>query len=167
MAGSVNKCILIGNVTKDPDIRRTQSGQPIANFSLATNETWRDKRSGERKEKAEFHRIVVFSEGLAKVVESYVKKGTRLYVEGQLQTRRWQDQQGQDRYSTEIVLQGYNATLTILDGGKSKDDQSGYGQSGGYGGDESDGYGATPKNAYAEARGGKPFDKKIDEEIPF
>ena len=116
MAGSVNKVILIGNVGADPEIKRTQDGRPIANIRLATSESWRDKNSGERKEKTEWHRVVVFSEGLCKVVESYVKKGSKLYIEGQLQTRKWQDQSGADRYSTEVVLQGFNSVLTMLDG---------------------------------------------------
>ena len=116
MAGSVNKVILVGNVGADPEIRRTQTGTPIANLRLATSESWRDRNSGERKEKTEWHSVVVFSEGLCKVVEAYVKKGSKVYVEGQLQTRKWQDQSGNDRYSTEVVLQGFNAVLTMLDG---------------------------------------------------
>lgn len=116
MSGSVNKVILIGNVGADPEIRRTQAGAPIANLRIATSETWRDRNSGDRKEKTEWHTVVVFSEGLCKVVEQYVKKGAKVYIEGQLQTRKWQDQKGADRYSTEVVLQGFNATLTMLDG---------------------------------------------------
>lgn len=123
MAGSVNKCILIGNVGKDPEIRRTQDGRAICNLSLATSETWRDKSTGERREKTEWHRIVIFNENLSKIAEQYVKKGTKLYIEGQLQTRKWTDQQGADRYSTEVVLQGFNATLTLLDNRQSDDDQ--------------------------------------------
>src|SRR3979490_2610039 len=115
MAGSVNKVILVGNLGKDPEIRRTQDGRPIANLSVATSESWRDKATGERKEKTEWHRVVIFSEGLAKVAEQYLKKGAKVYLEGQLQTRKWQDQQGQDRYSTEVVLQGFNSALTMLD----------------------------------------------------
>jgi single-strand DNA-binding protein len=115
MVGSVNKVILIGNVGKDPEIRRTQDGKPIANLSIATSESWRDKATGERKEKTEWHRVVVFSEPLCKVVEQYVKKGSKLYVEGSLQTRKWQ-KDGVDRYSTEVVLQGFNSVLTMLDG---------------------------------------------------
>ncbi|MDX1222738.1 single-stranded DNA-binding protein [Sinorhizobium medicae] len=115
MAGSVNKVILIGNVGADPEIRRTQSGTPIASLRIATSETWRDKNSGERKEKTEWHTVVVFNEGLCKVVEQYVKKGSKVYIEGSLQTRKWQDQSGNDRYSTEVVLQGFGATLTMLD----------------------------------------------------
>lgn len=115
MAGSVNKVILIGNVGADPEIRRTQDGKQIANIRLATSESWRDKNSGDRREKTEWHTVVVFTEGLCKVVEQYVKKGSKLYVEGALQTRKWQDQSGNDRYSTEVVLNGFNATLTLLD----------------------------------------------------
>jgi single-strand DNA-binding protein len=116
MAGSVNKVILIGNLGADPEVRRTQDGRPIVNLRLATTESWRDKNSGDRKSKTEWHNVVIFNEGLCKVVEQYVKKGTTVYVEGALQTRKWTDQQGQDRYSTEIVLQGFNSTLTILSG---------------------------------------------------
>src|SRR5690242_21592118 len=116
MAGSVNKVILVGNLGKDPEIRRTQDGRPIANLSVATSETWRDKATGERKEKTEWHRVVIFSEGLAKVAEQYLKKGAKVYIAGALQTRKWQDKDGQDRYSTEVVLQGFNYNLTMLDG---------------------------------------------------
>jgi len=118
MAGSVNKVILIGNVGNDPEIKRTQDGRPIANLSIATSESWRDKNTGNRKEKTEWHRVVVFSEPLCKLIEQYVKKGSKLYVEGQLQTRKWQDQSGQDKYSTEVVLQGFNSSMTMLDGRK-------------------------------------------------
>ena len=114
--GSVNKVILVGNLGRDPEIRSMPNGDRIANLSIATSETWRDKSTGERKEKTEWHRVVIFNEGLCKVVEQYVKKGSKLYIEGSLQTRKWQDQQGQDRYSTEVVLQGFNSVLTMLDG---------------------------------------------------
>ena len=142
MAGSVNKVILIGNVGADPEIRRTQDGRPIANLRIATSESWRDRNSGERREKTEWHSVVVFNEGLCKVVEQYVKKGAKLYIEGALQTRKWQDQNGNDRYSTEVVLQGFNSTLTMLDGrggdGGSRGGDFGGdsygGSSGGYGG---------------------------------
>lgn len=169
MAGSVNKVILVGNVGKDPEIRRTQDGRPIANISLATSETWRDKNTGERRERTEWHRVVVFSEPLCKVVEQYVKKGSKLYIEGQLQTRKWQDQSGADKYSTEVVLQGFNATLTMLDsrGGGA---EAGFAESGGasYGVDDGGraaGY-SEPKRA-AKPAGGKSFDKPLDDEIPF
>ena len=116
MAGSVNKVILVGNLGKDPEIRRTQDGRPIANLSIATSETWRDKGTGERKEKTEWHRVVIFSEPLCKIVEQYLKKGAKVYIEGALQTRKWTDQSGVEKYSTEVVLQGFNSTLTMLDG---------------------------------------------------
>ena len=116
MAGSVNKVILVGNLGKDPEIRRTQDGRPIANLSVATSETWRDKATGERKEKTEWHRVVIFTEALCKIVEQYLKKGAKVYIEGALQTRKWTDQSGVEKYSTEVVLQGFNSTLTMLDG---------------------------------------------------
>ena len=116
MAGSVNKVILIGNLGADPEIRRTQDGRPIANLSVATSESWRDKATGERKEKTEWHRVVIFNEGLTKIAEQYLKKGAKVYIEGQLQTRKWTDQSGVEKYSTEVVLQGFNSNLTMLDG---------------------------------------------------
>lgn len=115
MAGSVNKVIIVGNLGKDPEIRRTQDGKAIANLTVATSESWRDKGTGERKEKTEWHRVVIFSEPLCKVAEQYLKKGSKVYIEGALQTRKWTDQSGVDKYSTEIVLQGFNSTLTMLD----------------------------------------------------
>src|SRR5450755_1640289 len=115
MAGSVNKVILIGNLGADPEIRRTQDGRPIANLRIATSETWRDKATGERKEKTEWHRVVIFNEGLCKIAEQYLKKGSKVYLEGQLQTRKWQDQSGADRYSTEVVLQRFRGELQLLD----------------------------------------------------
>src|SRR5690348_5620764 len=116
MAGSVNKVILVGNLGKDPEIRRTQDGRPIANLSVATSETWRDKATGERKEKTEWHRVVIFNEGLCKIAEQYLKKGAKVYLEGALQTRKWTDKDGVEKYSTEVVLQGFNSALTMLDG---------------------------------------------------
>jgi single-strand DNA-binding protein len=115
MAGSVNKVILIGNLGADPDVKSTKDGRPVVNLSVATSESWRDKSSGERKEKTEWHRVVLFSEGLCKIAEQYLKKGSKVYIEGQLQTRKWQDDKGMDRYSTEVVLQNYGGTLTMLD----------------------------------------------------
>ncbi len=182
MAGSVNKVILIGNVGADPEIRRTQDGRPIANLRIATSESWRDKNSGEKREKTEWHRVVIFSEPLCKVVEQYVKKGAKLYIEGQLQTRKWQNKEGQDQYSTEVVLQGFNGSLTMLDGrssgggmGMQESGQSDFGNEGGGGG--GGGYDSEPAPRRAPARssgggsgggGGKgSFDKKIDDEIPF
>lgn len=157
MAGSVNKVILVGNLGADPEIRRTQDGRPIANLRIATSESWRDKNTGERREKTEWHRVVVFNEGLCKVVEQYLKKGAKVYIEGALQTRKWTDQSGQERYSTEVVLQGFNSTLTMLDG------RSGGGSSGGdYGG--SDDYGSSSSGG-GGGRGN--FSQDLDDEIPF
>ncbi len=115
MSGSVNKCIILGNITADPEVRTLPSGNKVVNMSVATNESWKDKNTGERKERAEFHRVVIFSEGLTRVAEQYLRKGSKVYLEGSLQTRKWQDSSGQDKYSTEIVLQGFNANLTMLD----------------------------------------------------
>ncbi|MGX4804629.1 single-stranded DNA-binding protein [Bradyrhizobium guangdongense] len=165
MAGSVNKVILVGNLGKDPEIRRTQDGRPIANLSIATSETWRDKNSGERKEKTEWHRVVIFNEGLCKVAEQYLKKGAKVYIEGALQTRKWTDQSGVEKYSTEVVLQGFNSTLTMLDG-------RGGGGGGGSFGDEPGGdFGSSgpvssaPRSAVAAGGGGRNND--MDDDIPF
>jgi len=164
MAGSVNKVILIGNLGADPEIRRTQDGRPIANLRVATSESWRDKSTGERKEKTEWHRVVIFSEGLCRVAEQYLKKGMKVYLEGQLQTRKWTDQQNIERYSTEIVLQGFNSTLTMLD-------RAGAGGTGDFASDEfgsdfgSPGPTAARKPATVGAGGGKRGD--LDDEIPF
>jgi len=125
MAGSVNKVILVGNIGRDPEVRSTQEGGKIVNLSIATSETWRDKASGERKERTEWHRVVIFNENLAKVAEAYCKKGSKVYVEGQLQTRKWQDQSGADKYSTEIVLSRFRGELQLLDGGKAREEASG------------------------------------------
>lgn len=116
MAGSVNKVILVGNLGKDPEVRRMTSGEPVVNLSVATSESWRDKASGEKKEKTEWHRVVIFNENLAKVAEQYLRKGSKVYLEGALQTRKWQDKDGQDKYSTEIVLNRFNGTMVMLDG---------------------------------------------------
>lgn len=121
MSGSVNKCIIVGNLARDPEVRHTQDGKPIVNMTVATSESWRDRATGERKEKAEYHRVVIFNESLAKVAEAYLKKGSSVYIEGQLQTRKWTDKDGIEKYSTEIVLQGFNSVLTML-GGKGKDE---------------------------------------------
>jgi single-strand DNA-binding protein len=157
MAGSVNKVILIGNLGADPEMRQTQDGRPIVNLRVATSESWRDKASGERRERTEWHRVVIFNENLARIAEQYLKKGSKVYVEGQLQTRKWQDQSGQDRYSTEIVLQQYRGELTMLDG------RSGGGEerSGSGGGD----FGRA--RALGGGGGGTSFDKELDDEIPF
>ncbi|WP_028744462.1 single-stranded DNA-binding protein [Rhizobium mesoamericanum] len=176
MAGSVNKVILIGNVGADPEIRRTQDGRPIANLRIATSETWRDRNSGERREKTEWHTVVVFNEGLCKVVEQYVKKGAKLYIEGALQTRKWQDQNGQDRYSTEVVLQGFNSTLTMLDGrGEGAGASSGFGGGRGSnaggdfgGGGYGDDYGAPSQSSGRSGGGsGGNFSRDLDDDIPF
>ncbi|MCV3737594.1 single-stranded DNA-binding protein [Rhizobium sp. TRM96647] len=170
MAGSVNKVILIGNVGADPEIRRTQDGRPIANLRIATSESWRDRNSGERREKTEWHTVVVFNEGLCKVVEQYVKKGAKLYIEGALQTRKWQDQNGNDRYSTEVVLQGFNSTLTMLDGrGEGGGDRRGGSDFGGGGNAPSyDDYGSQPSSGSSSNRGGsQSFSRDMDDDIPF
>jgi single-strand DNA-binding protein len=122
MSGSINKCILIGHLGKDPESRRFQNGGQVVNFTLATSESWRDKATGERKEKTEWHNVSILNEGLCKVAEQYLKKGSKVYVEGQLQTRKWQDKDGNDRYTTEIVLQGFNSNLTLLDSRKDDGD---------------------------------------------
>lgn len=163
MAGSVNKVILVGNLGADPEIKRTQDGRPIANLSVATSDTWRDKATGERKEKTEWHRVVIFSEGLCKIAEQYLKKGAKVYLEGQLQTRKWQDKDGKDRYSTEVVLQNYNSTLTMLDG------RSGGGSS--FGADEgmsefgSSGPSRSAPRRVAAGGGGRGDD--MNDDIPF
>jgi single-strand DNA-binding protein len=162
MAGSVNKVILVGNLGKDPEIRRTQDGRPIANLSVATSETWRDKGTGERKEKTEWHRVVIFSEPLCKIVEQYLKKGAKVYIEGQLQTRKWTDQSGVEKYSTEVVLQGFNSTLTMLEG------RSG-GGGGSFGSDDSGEFGSSGPASSAPRRpvaaGSRNSD--MDDDIPF
>ena len=139
MAGSVNKVILVGNLGKDPEVRHTQDGKPIVNLSIATSETWRDKSSGERKEKTEWHRVVIFNENLAKVAEQYLKKGSTVYVEGQLQTRKWSDKDGVEKFSTEVVLQNFRGELTMLGGRPGSGDSAGGGSS--YGG--GDDFGAS------------------------
>ncbi len=160
MAGSVNKVILVGNLGKDPEIRSTQDGREIASFSLATSESWKDKNSGERKEKTEWHNIVIFNPSLVTVVKNYVKKGSKLYIEGALQTRKWQDKDGHDRYSTEVVLQAFNGNLTMLDG------KPGGGESAG----SSFGGGAnynSPQQSYGGNTAKQPAGELMDDEIPF
>jgi single-strand DNA-binding protein len=159
MAGSVNKVILIGNLGADPEIRSMNDGRKIANLRIATSENWRDKATGERREKTEWHRVVIFSEGLARIAEQYLKKGSKVYIEGQLQTRKWQDKEtGADRYSTEVVLQNFNSTLTMLDGkgggaGLSDDGGSDFGSSGPI---------AKPRAAAGAGRR-----NELDDDIPF
>jgi single-strand DNA-binding protein len=162
MAGSVNKVILVGNLGADPDIRRTQDGRPIVHLSVATSESWRDKQTGERKERTEWHRVVIFNENLAKVAEQYLKKGAKVYLEGQLQTRKYTDQQGQEKYSTEVVLQNYRGELTMLD--------SRGGQPSSVEGTATDGFGqAGPLERARPAASGKPesFVRELDDEVPF
>jgi single-strand DNA-binding protein len=163
MAGSVNKVILIGNLGADPEIRRTQDGRPIANLRIATSETWRDKATGERREKTEWHRVVIFNEQLCKIAEQYLRKGSKVYLEGALQTRKWQDQSGQDKYSTEVVLQGFNATLTMLDGRAGGAESGGF-ESGGEFGSSGPAPARERRPAMASA-GGRRDD--MDDEIPF
>jgi len=135
MSGSVNKVILVGNLCADVDVRSFQNGGKVANLRIATNETWKDKNTGEKREKAEYHTVAIFQEGLVRVAEQYLRKGSKVYIEGQLQTRKWQDQSGADRYSTEVVLQGYGGTLVMLDGKQDGNRDTGSQQSsGGYGG---------------------------------
>jgi len=172
MAGSVNKVILVGNLGKDPEIRRTQDGRPIANLRIATSETWRDKATGERREKTEWHSVVIFNENLCRIAEQYLRKGSKVFIEGALQTRKWQGQDGQDRYSTEVVLQGFNGNLTMLDGRAGGGGMAESGQAD-YGGD-SGGYGDAPRSGGSRggssgggARGGPSFDRQLDDEIPF
>jgi len=184
MAGSVNKVILVGNLGRDPEIRSTQDGTRIATLNLATSETWRDRASGERKERTEWHRVVIFSEGLAEIAEKYLRKGSKIYVEGQLQTRKWQDQQGQERYTTEVVLNRFKGELTMLDGasgraGAASAVDSGYdetyGSGGGYGPGDSPRYGGTgPSGAGGGVGGGgtgggrgRGTRDELDDEIPF
>ncbi|WP_028955894.1 single-stranded DNA-binding protein [Sulfitobacter sp. 20_GPM-1509m] len=153
MSGSVNKVILIGNVCRDPEVRSFANGGKVCNLRIATNETWKDKNTGERKEKAEFHSVAIFNDGLVRIAEQYLKKGSKVYIEGQLQTRKWQDQTGADKYSTEVVLQGFGGTLTMLDGPSGGGSQEG----GGYDSDQQgSGYGA----------GGQPS-RDLDDEILF
>jgi single-strand DNA-binding protein len=161
MAGSVNKVILVGNLGADPEVRSLPSGSKVVNLSVATSDSWRDRNTGERKERTEWHRVVIFNEGLTKVAEQYLRKGSKVYIEGQLQTRKWQDQSGQDRYSTEVVLQGFNSNLTMLDG---RSDEN----AGGFSGprEVSDnrrpsGGGQRPSSAPAFEPGG------MDDDIPF
>jgi single-strand DNA-binding protein len=161
MAGSVNKVILLGNLGRDPEVRHTQDGKPIVNLSVATSETWRDRNTGERKEKTEWHRVVIFSEGLAKVAEQYLKKGSTVYIEGQLQTRKYTDKDGVEKYSTEIVLQGFNSVLTMVGG------RGGAGEGTSPGGDE---FGqSSPMERPRAAAGGRnqTFPRDLDDEVPF
>lgn len=175
MAGSVNKVILVGNLGADPEVRRLNSGEPVVNIRIATSESWRDKNSGERKEKTEWHSVVIFNDNLAKVAEQYLKKGMKVYVEGQLQTRKWTDQQGQERYTTEIVLQKFRGELQMLDARGQGGDGGSVGYSGG--GRGSDFGQSSPAESYGGGRsgggnrssggGGGGLPRDLDDEIPF
>ncbi|SMQ65431.1 single-strand binding protein [Devosia lucknowensis] len=169
MAGSVNKVILVGNLGNDPEVRNLPSGGKVVNLSVATSESWKDRNTGERREKTEWHRVVIFSEGLARVAESYLRKGSKVYIEGQLQTRKWQDQSGQDKYSTEVVLQGFNSNLTLLDGRG-----EGGGDSAGYGGGDTGGFRGVRDNSGGGGGGRRPSSNApafepggMDDDIPF
>ncbi len=161
MAGSVNKVIIVGNLGRDPEVRTFQNGGKVCNLRIATSETWKDRNTGERRERTEWHSVAIFSEGLVRVAEQYLRKGSKIYVEGKLQTRKWQDQSGQDRYSTEVVLQGFDATLVMLD---ARGEGGGGGGGGGsYGGGQG-GYDSGPSQG--DPMGSAPS-RDIDDEIPF
>ena len=162
MAGSVNKVILIGNLGRDPEVRSFQNGGKVCNLRIATSETWRDKNSGERRERTEWHSVAIFSEPLVRVAEQYLKKGSKVYIEGQLETRKWQDQSGQDRYSTEVVLRPYRSELTMLDG-RGEGGGGGGGGGGGYGG----GYQDDRGGGSGGSGGGYGAPSDMDDEIPF
>ncbi len=168
MAGSVNKVILVGNLGRDPEIRSTQDGMRIANLAVATSESWRDKMSGERKERTEWHRVVIFNERLAEIAEKYLKKGAKVYVEGALQTRKWTDNSGQERYSTEVVLQRFRGELTMLDGAGGARGAGGPPIEGGYDEGYGGGFGDEPRVSAtpAPARGRTPVND-LDDDIPF
>ena len=166
MAGSVNKVILIGNLGRDPEVRNFPNGGRVCNLNIATSETWRDKQSGERKEKTEWHRVAIMNENLVKIAEQYLRKGSKVYLEGQLETRKWQDQSGAERYTTEIVLRQFRGELTLLDGrgeggGGGGGSGGGYEQGGGFGGDDRD---SAPRGGGAGGGGGRA---DFDDEIPF
>ena len=166
MAGSVNKVILVGNLGRDPEVRRLNSGAPVVNLRIATSENWRDKSTGERQERTEWHNVVIFNENLAKIAEQYLRKGSKVYVEGQLQTRKWQDQSGQDKYTTEVVLTRFRGELTLLDG---RGDGAQSGESGGDFGRSSPmergGGGGAPRRS--GGGGGGSYAEELDDEIPF
>ena len=172
MAGSVNKVILIGNLGRDPEVRSFQNGGKVCNLRIATSETWKDRNTGERREKTEWHSVAIFQEGLVRIAEQYLKKGSKVYIEGQLQTRKWQDQSGADRYSTEVVLQGFGGTLTMLDGPGGAGSGGG-GGGGGYGGGGNDyggGYDSGPSSSGGGSGGGGGGgggSGDLDDEIPF
>ena len=172
MAGSVNKVIIVGNLGRDPEVRSFQNGGKVVNLRIATSETWRDKSSGEKRERTEWHSVAIFSEPLGRIAEQYLKKGSKVYIEGQLETRKWQDQSGADRYSTEVVLRPFSGTLTLLDGrGEGGGGNFGGDSGGGYGGGSGGGYGGGSGGGSQGGRGGAqggyggPAD--MDDEIPF
>lgn len=177
MAGSVNKVILVGNLGRDPESRSFQNGGKVVNLRIATSETWKDRATGERRERTEWHSVAIFNEGLARTAEQYLRKGSKVYIEGQLQTRKWQDQSGQDRYSTEVVLQGFNSQLVMLDG-RGEGGGGGGRSSGGGWGDDDPGYGSTGsggsggfsgggRSSGGGARPSDPFDSDLDDDVPF
>ena len=171
MAGSVNKVIIVGNLGRDPETKTFQNGGKVVNLRIATSESWRDKQSGERKDRTEWHSVAIFNENLAKIAEQYLRKGSTVYIEGQLETRKWQDQSGQDRYTTEIVLRGFNSTLQMLDGRGEGGGQGG-GQGGGssrgvYDGGYGDDYGAPSQGGGGSSQGGGSSRSDFDDEIPF
>jgi single-strand DNA-binding protein len=163
MAGSVNKVILVGNLGRDPEVRATQDGRELANLAIATSESWKDRNSGERKERTEWHRVVIFNEGLVGIAKNYLRKGSKVYIEGQLATRKWTDKDGAEKYSTEVVLQGYNSSLTILD---SKREDGGSAGSSSYD-DGYSSYGSSSSSASTQnSRSAAPV-PELDDEIPF
>ncbi|MBR9844015.1 MAG: single-stranded DNA-binding protein [Rhodobacteraceae bacterium] len=171
MAGSINKVILVGNLGRDPEVRTFQNGGKVCNLRIATSETWKDRSTGERRERTEWHSVAIFQEGLVRVAEQYLRKGSKVYIEGKLQTRKWQDQSGQDRYSTEVVLQGFDGTLIMLDGrsGGGGGGDYGGGQGGGYGGGDQGGYGGGYDSGPSGggSQGGSAPSRDLDDEIPF
>ncbi|WP_139413361.1 single-stranded DNA-binding protein [Bartonella mastomydis] len=168
MAGSLNKVILIGNLGSDPEIRRLNSGDQVANLRIATSESWRDRNTNERKERTEWHSIVIFNENLVKIAEQYLKKGSKIYIEGQLQTRKWQDQNGNDRYTTEVVLQKYRGELQMLDGRGGASGEQGASQGGSYSGGFADSS-SNQRNAFGQnnSQMGEDFAHKLDDDVPF
>jgi single-strand DNA-binding protein len=174
MAGSVNKVILVGNLGRDPESRSLGNGGKVVSLRIATSESWKDRSSGERREKTEWHSVVIFNEALGRTAEQYLRKGSKVYIEGQLQTRKWQDQSGGDRYSTEIVLQNFNSTLVLLDrregggGGAGDDFGGGYEQGGGFGGGGGGGFGGGGGGAgRQQSRPAPAFDTDLDDDVPF
>ncbi|MBD3663102.1 single-stranded DNA-binding protein [Sulfitobacter sp. TSTF-M16] len=168
MAGSVNKVILIGNLGRDPEVRTFNNGGKVCNLRIATSETWKDRNTGERREKTEWHSVAIFQEGLVRIAEQYLRKGSKVYIEGQLQTRKWQDQSGNDRYSTEVVLQGFGGTLTMLDGrGEGGGGAGGGGYGGGQSGEGDYGGGGYDSGPSQSGSGGGSSSRDLDDEIPF